>query len=330
MALNVLEFICGFGDILFGRDKEKTKCKYTPDQIAPKKYSYRPQLLEQYIGQERAKDLVRLNLQKVMSIKPVHFLINGTQGCGKSTLAYIIGNHLDFKIHTYIGGSFTMDNLKQFLIENEEGKPHILFIDEIHGLSKEIAEFMYPILEDFLLPIKNINIRPFILIGATTEKNTLLKKFSPLVDRCGAQINLEHYNKDDIKLILKQYNDQVYQEKITEEIFNILAVNTRFNPRLSIAMFDDYIVCKNIKKVLNAHRIIKDSLTTDDIKILRHLTKINKPIGMETLAIIIQQTKEDYTALIEPFLIQSEYVTRTSRGRLATDKARALLQEIGD
>jgi len=188
MISGILEFICGFGDIICRKDEnnkyiQQKKEIYHPQQIIPKKYSFRPQTLNEYIGQQRAKDLVNLNLHKVISIKPVHFLINGTQGHGKSTLAYIIANQLDFKIHTYIGGSFTMENLKQFLMENETGKPHILFVDEVHGLEKEIGEFMYPILEDFILPIHNLKIRPFIFIGATTEKNTLIKKFSPLVDR---------------------------------------------------------------------------------------------------------------------------------------------------
>lgn len=334
MISGVLEFITGFGDMIFSKKEIKSsninvKEIYYPKQIAPKKYSFRPKTLNEYIGQDRAKELVRLNLEKVMTIKPVHFLINGTQGHGKSTLAYILARQLDFKIHTYIGGSFTMDNLKQFLMENEENyKPHILFIDEIHGLSKEIAEFMYPLLEDFIIPINDVKVRPFIFIGATTEKNTLIKKFSPLVDRCGAQINLEHYNKEDIKKILKQYNEQVHKLKIEEEIYDILSVNTRFNPRVSISLFDDYVVCKNIKKVLNAHRIIKNSLTTDDILLLEHLKEIGKPVGMKTLAIIAQQTEEDYRGLIEPFLIQQGYISATSRGRIITNKGRNILNEL--
>lgn len=325
---DIKELIVGMGDLMFGRDKEQEPQKYHSEQIIPKKYAYRPQNLDEYIGQERAKELLRLNIQKIMDIKPVHFLISGTRGHGKSTLAYIISNLLNFKIHTYIGGSFTMENLKQFLIENEEDIPHILFIDETHGLTKEIAEFMYPLLEDFLLPLGNIKVRPFIFIGATTEKNILLKKFSPMVDRCGCQINLEHYNPEDIKNILKQYNKQIHNLEISEEIYNILSINTRYNPRTAISMFDDYIVCKNIQKVLNAHRIIKNSLTTDDILILAHLKEINKPVGVETLAIIIQQTKQDYISIVEPFLLQQGYISRTARGRILTNKGILLLQEL--
>jgi Holliday junction DNA helicase RuvB len=321
--------ILGISTILESlKEKLGIKPKYIPDQISPKKYSFRPRNLDEYIGQENAKELIKLNIQKILTIKPVHFIISGSAGHGKSTLAYIIANMTGFKIHTYIGGSFTMENLQEFLVENAEGEPHILFIDEIHGLPKEIAEFLYPLVEDFILPLGNVKVRPFIFIGATTDKNILLKKFNPLVDRCGCQINLEHYKAEDIKKILKQYNDQIYQANIEEEIYNILSVNTRYNPRISIALFDDYIICQDIEKVLKAHRIIKNSLTTDDIHILEHLLEINKPVGVETLAIIIQQTRQDYQTLIEPFLIQQGYLSRTARGRVITEKSKQLLQEI--
>jgi len=312
----------------WGKEVLGIKSKYASNQITPKKYSFRPRNLEEYIGQENAKELINLNIQKILTIKPVHFIISGSAGHGKSTLAYIIANMTKFKIHTYIGGSFTMENLQDFLVKNADGEPNILFIDEIHGLPKELAEFLYPLVEDFILPLGNIKVRPFIFIGATTDKNILLKRFNPLVDRCGCQINLSHYKAEDIKRILKQYNDQIYQVNIEEEIYNILSVNTRYNPRISIALFDDYMICQDIQKVLKAHRIIKNSLTTDDILIMEHLLEINKPVGVETLAIIIQQTKQDYQTLIEPFLIQQGYLSRTARGRVITEKSKKLLQEI--
>ena len=335
--IDILE-LCGISAIMESIKKKinlptiqpEEKQVYHADQITPKKYSFRPQTLDQYIGQERAKELIELNIAKIKTIKPVHFIISGTRGHGKSTLAYILAKELDMKIHTYIGGSFTMDNLQDFLTASAttETNPHILFIDEIHGLPKELAEFLYPLLEDFILPIGNLKVRPFIFIGATTDKNILQKKFSPLIDRCGCHANLEHYNSDDIKKILKQYNDQIYKLNITENIYDLLSVNTRFNPRTSIAMFDDFIVCKDIAKVLNAHRIIKNSLTTDDIIILEHLQEISKPIGEETLAIIIQQTRQDYRTLIEPFLLSQGYISRTAKGRVITEKAKKLLGEI--
>jgi Holliday junction DNA helicase RuvB len=307
------------------------KPKYTPEQITPKKYLFRPQTLEQYVGQERAKTLIGFNIQKIQTMKPVHFIISGTRGHGKSTLAYIIANILGYPIDTYVGGSFTMNNLSDFLKSNEvSNTPRILFIDETHGLPKELGEFMYPLLEDFLIPVGNITVKPFIFIGATTEKNILLKKFAPLVDRCGCDCNLSHYTSDNIKTILKQVNYQLYKKNISEEVYDILSNNTRFNPRTSIALFEDLLVCGNVQKVLEAHRIVKNSLTTDDILILKHLSEIDKPVGIETLAIIIQQTKQDYMSIVEPFLLQNFYLSRTARGRVITEKGKELLRNLNE
>lgn len=320
--------ICSLG--LFDADKarEQERAIYHSSQITPKKFSYRPEKLENYIGQERAKELININLEKIRTIKPVHFIISGSKGTGKSSLAYIIASELKYVINTYVAGSFTMANLYEFLDKNENyPKTRILFVDEIHSLSREMGEFLYPILEDFLVPIGNIRVKPFIFIGATTDKNILAKRLSPMIDRCQS-INLEHYSVHDIKLILKQYNDKVYQVNIEEEAYNILSKNCRYTPRLALSIFDDFMITKDVNKVLHAHQIIKDSLTSDDLLILKHLIEINKPIGSEVLSIIIQQTRQDYQTLIEPFLLQEGYITRTARGRLATDKANKLLQEL--
>jgi Holliday junction DNA helicase RuvB len=257
------------------------------EEIKPVKYMYRPQKLIEYIGQERAKDLVQLNLDKIKYLKPVHFIISGFKGCGKTTLANLIAKELDLEMFYQIGGVFTRENLTKFLVKNQDDKKRIymLFIDEVHNLSKDIAEYMYPILEDFILPEdKGLKLKPFIFCGATTEKNTLLQKFAPLVDRCGADIVLEQYKSEDIKQILKQYNDKLYQLNITEEVYDILAINTRFTPRIALAFFDDFIVCNDIKRVLDAHRVIKNGLTTTDIAVLAHLKDVGKPVGIEALA----------------------------------------------
>ena len=314
-----------WGTKLFNTDKSI----YHSKEIKPKTYSFRPKTLSQYIGQDRAKELININLQKIREIKPVHFIISGSKGTGKSTLAYIIGNELGFEISTYVAGSFTQENLVEFLAKNQDAKsPQILFVDEIHGLDKSLGEFMYPLLEDFLLPVGNLKVRPFIFIGATTDKNILQKRLAPMIDRCQS-VNLEHYSAEDIKAILKQYNDQLYQLNINEEDYDLLSLNTRYTPRIAINYFDDLVICKDINKVLSAHQVIKNSLTTNDLIVLEHLAEIDKPTGVEVLAIITQTTKQDYMVLQEPFLIMERYVSRTSRGRIITDKGKQILKEIG-
>jgi len=314
---------------LKGKPKEQRQ-ESTSQSNKPLKFIYRPQTLNEYIGQERAKDLVRLNLEKIRTIKPIHFLISGNKGHGKSTLANIIANELGFGITWHIGGAFSKLSLRDFLVKNQDAKlPQILFIDEIHNLEKTLAEYMYPIIEDFILPEgKNLKLRPFIFIGATTEKNVLIKKFSPLVDRCQADIVLETYTPQDIKHILKQYNDKIYQKNVTEEVYDVLAINTRYTPRIAIAFFDDCIVCEDLKRVLNAHRVIKNGLTDIDIKILTTLAESGKLIGEDTLAIMGNTTVEDYRLLIEPYLLTEGYLTRTTHGRVITEKGKKLLGEI--
>ncbi len=321
--------LCGMTTVLESL-KEKPEAKEeasNPEEIKPIKFLWRPQTLDELIGQERDKALVRLNLLKIMNIKPVHFIISGVRGYGKSTLAYIIANHLGFDISTYIGGAFSIDNLKDFLVKNSDSeRPNILFIDEIHGLPKEIAEFLYPLLENFILPLGNLKVRPFIFIGATTQKNILIRKFAPLVDRC-IDVSLKAYTTEDIQRILKQYNDNVYQKNVTEEMYYILANSVRRTPRLAITFFDDLVVCGNIKMVLNCHGIVKDSLTIDDIRILDCLAKAGRTVGEQALAMIISSTVEDYR-LIEPFLLTEGYLSRTAHGRILTDKGKKLLEEL--
>jgi Holliday junction DNA helicase RuvB len=323
--------IIGITQLLeWGKEVIGIKKVYHPEEVTPAKFIYRPSFLSEYIGQDRAKDLVNLNLEKIRKIKPVHFVISGNKGAGKSSLANIISNELGAKMNWYIAGAFTMDNLKKFLVKNQDSNNiEILFIDEGHNLEKQIAEYMYPILEDFILPEgEKLKLKPFLFITATTDMNLLLKKFSPLVDRCGANIILEPYRDEEIKQILTQYNDKIYQKNISSEIYTILSQNTRGTPRIALNLFDDFIVCEDINKVLNAHRIIKNGLTSTDILILSHLAEIKKPVGIEALSMIAGVSRADFQYVIEPFLIFNNYLTRTARGRLGTLKGEELLRSL--
>jgi len=332
-----LAFIVGLGDLIWGKkenepnseeNQERNKLIYPITEVKPIKFIYRPDTLEKYIGQIQAKKLTRMALNVIVNQKPLHFLITGHAGMGKTTLAKIISNQLGFEFYSYIGNSFTQDTLKDFLIKNEENSnPSILFLDEIHSANKEILEFMLPIIEDYKL--NELKLRPFVMICATNEKTTLLRKSKPFCDRLQIQIQLEDYNAEEIKILLKQYNDQIYQANIPEEIYDVLAVNTRFNPRISISYMDLYIGCKDIKNVLEAHRVIKNGITDVDLKILNHLNSVgNKPIGEQALSVIANVERMDYVELIEPYLMRKNLISRTSRGRILTEQGKLFLQEI--
>ena len=336
--LDVVGMLASTWDLIIGK-KEPEQIISEPEQEKEaefylkehpvKKFNYRPQNLDEYIGQENAKELTKLNLQKIMNTKPVHFVISGYKGAGKSSLAFIIAKTLGYKLHYFIASTFRKENLKDFLLANEKDNiPHIIFIDEGHSLSIELGEFLYPLLEDFLLPGENVEVKPFIFITATTEKSIMLKKFAPLIDRCGADIVLEKYRPQDIKEIIRQYSFQVYGEVPPEEVLDLISVNARLTPRISINLTDDWFACKDIAKVLRCHRIIKNSLTDIDIKILRALVDINKPLGEENLSIIAGLEKPDYKSWVEPFLITEGYIVRLSKGRISTERAKNILLEI--
>jgi Holliday junction DNA helicase RuvB len=294
-----------------------------------KKFNYRPEKLDDYISQDNAKSLIRLLFKEILEVgKMRHIIISGTRGHGKTTLAKIICNHLGFGWNYFISNSFTKENLKDFLIKNEKlGIPQVLMLDEVHGLDKELIEFFYPILEDMLLPNTDVKLKPFMVISATTEMDFLQKKFPPFIDRM-VNIQLEPYKAEDIKLLLQTYNRQVYQKNISDEVFDILSRNGRYNPRTSILLFDLYIASGNVNEVLKCNRIIKNGITAQDINILKTLVEIKKPVGGETLAIVAHTDNETYKSLLEPYMVQEGLIVRTSRGRLATSKAELFLQEL--
>jgi len=295
----------------------------------PKKFIYRPELLTQYIGQEKAKELVKLNLKKIKVLKPVHFLISGHRGCGKTTLAHIIKNHLGSEMIERVAGEIqNADQIADLVneINSTEREFPILFIDEIHALKPQLCENFYPIMEDF--KVAGINIKPFILIGATTEKNILMNKVAPLVDRFQVQVELEKYREKDITTILHQYHKQLFPDKsVPENTYDTISKNCKYTPRIAISLLEDNIVEPDMKKILECHKIIKDGLTDTDINVLEFLKMVGKPIGGKSISMAIGISSADYSTVYEPYLVEKQYVIRTNRGRILSEKGTKFLEE---
>lgn len=291
-----------------------------------KKFLYRPQTLNEYIGQENAKNLVRLNLKKIETLRPVHFLISGKKGCGKSTMAYLLKNLLNAEMIEYIASEIVNPeqvvdivnriNYKENGELRAEKENVILFIDETHALPPKMCEIFYPILEDYKISGKNI--KPFIFIGATTEKNELIRKVAPLIDRIQVQIELENYTDDNLITILKQYLNKMYLEhehKIEEFKFRVIAENCKNTPRIAITLLEDCLIESNMDYVLRNHRIVSRGLTDIDYKIMLILRNSPKPMGEAALAQACGISLADYRIVYEPYLVENEMITRTLRGR---------------
>ena len=311
--------------------KEKlgiNKPQYIQQPLKPMKFMYRPETFEEYISQDKAKDKAKLTIELINKGFPRHFLLMGNAGYGKTTLAGIIARDLGFNFNVYVGSNFTIDTMNDFLVKNQDSKvANVLFIDELGELKKDVLTYMLPIIEDYKL--NGLELRKFILIGATTDTWVLSKRCQPFLDRIHCKIYLEDYNAEDIKKLLIQYNDQIHKFNVSLEDYDTISKNVRYTPRLAISTFDFFVACGNLQKVLQMSRIISEGLTDIDIKILIHLKDTNgKAIGMEALSIIGNQTRQEYQELTEPYLLRQGFLSRTSRGRILTNKGLLFLQGL--
>ena len=295
-----------------------------------KKFIYRPQTLDEYIGQDNAKNLISLNIRKIKELKPVNFLLGGGRGHGKTSLSHIIKNMLNGKLIERIGKQIiTNDDIINIVNEiNQSKEEHIiLFIDEIHSLDSSLCEIFYPIIEDFKIAGKNI--KPFVLIGATTEKNILLKKNAPFVDRFQVQVDLEKYTTQNIVDILTQYKNQLYNKyNVHPDAILKLALNCKRTPRIAISLLEDAIIESNIDNVLKCHRIVHNGLNENDVNILRILIQNQKPLGSKALAQMIGISERDYLECCEAFLVEEEFILRTGRGRMIGEKGKEIYNII--
>jgi len=333
MGFDLLGMITTMGDLLLDKTGDliglpKIEKPIYIQQPINQKFTYRPETFDEYISQDRAKDKAKLTIELINKGFPRHFLLMGSAGFGKTTLSGIIAKELGFNFNVYVGSNFTIDTMNDFLVKQSDTKlPNVLFIDEIAELDKNVLTYMLPIMGDFKL--NGLDLRKFILIGATTDTWVLAKKCQPFLDRIQCQIYLENYDAQSIKKLLKQYNNQVHKVNITEESYDIISRNVRYTPRLAMALFDYFIACGDLNKVLNMNRIIKDGFDDIDIRILEHLNSTGgKPIGEEALSIIANMTKDEYKGLREPYLMRQSMISRTARGRILTNIGKTFLEGL--
>ena len=303
--------------------------------------SLRPTSLDQYVGQEKIKDSLKVYIQAAKSRKDAldHVLLYGPPGLGKTTLSHIIAKELGSQIKITSGPAIEHAADLAAILTNLN-KNDVLFIDEIHRLNKTVEEILYPAMEDFALDFivgkgpsaKNmrLKIQPFTLIGATTKAGMLT---SPLRDRFGVICRLELYSDKDLQIIIKR-SAEILNIKIDENASLDIAKRSRGTPRIAnrllkrVRDYAEVLGSGEITKEITDQALAKmeiDELGLDfiDRKILESI--IYKfgggPVGLDTLSATIGEDAGTIEDVYEPYLMQLGFVARTPRGRIAMENA---------
>lgn len=298
--------------------------------------SLRPQMLNEYIGQEKVKESMKIYIEAAKQRKePLdHVLLYGPPGLGKTTLANIIANEMNSHIKVTSGPAISKPGDIAALLTNL-AENDVLFIDEIHRLNKNVEEILYPALEDFILDIiigkgptaKSIrlNLPKFTLIGATTKAGSLT---TPLRDRFGIVHRLELYKEDDLLTIIKR-SAKILNVEIDDKSSREIARRSRGTPRIANRLLKrvrDYaMVLGNGKIDLEITKIALNKLEIDELGLDEIDRKIletmiikyqGKPIGIEALATTVGEDLDTIEDVYEPYLIQIGFIARTPRGRI--------------
>jgi Holliday junction DNA helicase RuvB len=303
--------------------------------------SLRPRRLSQYIGQEQVKTNLEISLKAAQGRGETldHVLFHGFPGLGKTTLAYIIANEMGANIRVTSGPVIERPgDLAAILTSLHEGD--VLFIDEIHRLNHVVEEILYPAMEDFQLDLLigqgpgaktvKMDLPPFTLVGATTRTGLLTP---PLRDRFGVILRLDFYSPAELILIIKR-SAALLGIAIDEEGALELGRRSRGTPRIANRLLKrvrDFAQVRAEGKItaavadaaLTLLAVDKEGLDEMDRRIL--LMLIDKfqggPVGLDTMATAVCEEKNTLEDVYEPFLIQSGFLMRTPRGRMATQAA---------
>lgn len=295
----------------------------------PRKFEFRPETFGQFIGQEEAKDRAKTIIKKAKMNLKSHFLVDGIRGHGKTTFVHLIQKELGGKIIEYIGRQINEDNIVDIIneINTSQEKYVVLFVDEFDSMETKVVKILNPIIETFSLSGKKI--KPFIFAGATINKHELIRNNPDTLDRIPFQVKFKKYNAEELMTILKQYHNQLYSDVIiSDDIFNKISISSKYNPRTAIGLLEEYVVEKDIDKVLKNNNIIKDGLMTIDINILEALSKV-KRMGANSLAMRVGLSEREYITEFEPFLVEYGYINRIPN-RVIADKGLEILKELKD
>ena len=305
----------------------------------------RPQLLDDYIGQEKAKEILKVYITAARERGEAldHVLFYGPPGLGKTTLAGIIANEMHVNIKITSGPAIEKPGEMAAILNNlQEGD--VLFVDEIHRLNRQVEEVLYPAMEDYAIDIMigkgasarsiRLDLPKFTLVGATTRVGMLT---APLRDRFGVIHRLEFYTVEELKRIIAR-SAKVLDVGIDDAGATALARRSRGTPRLANRLlkrvrdfaqvkYDGYITEDVANYALDLLDVDKCGLDQTDRNLL--MTIIARfdggPVGLDTLAASLSEDSGTIEDVYEPYLLKNGFIQRTPRGRIVTDLAYAHL-----
>lgn len=303
-------------------------------------YSLRPSRWNDYIGQEKVKSNLKVFIQAAQMRNEAldHVILHGPPGLGKTTLANIIAREMGGTLKITSGPAIEragdLASILTTLSDND-----VLFIDEIHRLSRTVEEILYPAMEDYSLDIVigkgsqaksiRLDLAKFTLIGATTRIGLLT---SPLRDRFGVQLSMEYYTTEELKEIIAR-SARILNFEISDEGAECIARRSRGTPRIANRLLKrvrDFSQVKGNKiideeiaiEAMHMLEVDDEGFDRIDRKILEAIVYNFKggPVGAETLSFFIGEELDTIVDVYEPYLLQKGFIVRTPRGRMATDR----------
>ncbi|MCZ6505915.1 MAG: Holliday junction branch migration DNA helicase RuvB [Actinobacteria bacterium] len=307
--------------------------------------SLRPRNLDEFIGQAKVKNRLRISLEAAAKEgRPLdHVLFSGPPGLGKTTLASIIAAEKGVAIRVTSGPALERPGDLAAILSNLQPQD-VFFIDEIHRLPRAVEEILYPSMEDFQLDLVlgkgptaqsiRIDLPRFTLVGATTRKG---KVTAPLRDRFGIEEKLDFYEPEELAVIIRR-SAKIINVEIDEAAAELISGRSRQTPRIAnrlLARVRDYAVARASGFIELG--VAEEALTVFEVDDLG-LDKVDRsiliaiidrfsggPVGLSTLSIAVAEEPETVEDAYEPFLLQSGLIKRTPRGRVATEHAYAHL-----